>query len=127
MNRRSFLRKLVPTGPFEVAFPDEQEESVPPSFILRPVLSPKACLAYQGSICSSCREVCPEDAILFSAMLNPVILEDKCSGCHACIPVCPSLALSKGNHGEICSNETTDSCEPNLTGLDDLLGLEMYE
>ncbi len=53
-----------------------------------------SCLALHGVTCQSCREVCPESAIRFSPG-NPRPLLDtvQCSGCGACVAVCPVSAI----------------------------------
>jgi ferredoxin-type protein NapF len=52
------------------------------------------CVAHEGVICNSCKEPCIDDAILFNGMFNPIIDEDKCTGCGFCIARCPTQAIS---------------------------------
>ena len=56
-------------------------------------ISLDACVAHHGVICYSCKEPCIDDAILFNGMFNPVIDEDRCTGCGFCIPRCPVNAI----------------------------------
>jgi len=51
------------------------------------------CVAHHGVICNSCKEPCIDDAILFNGMFNPVIDENKCTGCGFCISRCPTQAI----------------------------------
>ncbi|CAD7048210.1 nitrate reductase [Pseudorhizobium endolithicum] len=56
------------------------------------------CLARHGIDCQACRDHCPTTAIRFRPRLGgpflPEIQEDACSGCGACISVCPVGAVS---------------------------------
>ncbi len=56
-------------------------------------ISIEGCVAHHGVICHSCKEPCIDDAILFNGMFNPVIDEDRCSGCGFCISRCPTQAI----------------------------------
>ncbi len=47
------------------------------------------CLAWNGTICQSCEDACPEEAIFFNNMKNPNIRKDVCTSCGFCILVCP--------------------------------------
>ena len=61
-----------------------------------------ACLARAGVVCQTCGDACPERAIRFPLRRGgpplPTTDEDRCTGCGACVPVCPAgaLALAKG-------------------------------
>ena len=57
------------------------------------MISIDACVAHHGVICYSCKEPCLDDAILFNGMFNPVIDDDKCTGCGFCISRCPTVAI----------------------------------
>ena len=57
-------------------------------------ISLEGCVAHHGVICSSCKEPCIDDAILFNGMFAPVIDEDRCTGCGFCISRCPTQAIS---------------------------------
>lgn len=56
-----------------------------------------ACLAKRGVACQSCGECCPEQAIRFRPRIGgpftPELNEDLCSGCGACLSVCPVNAI----------------------------------
>lgn len=57
-------------------------------------ISLEACVAHHGVICHSCKEPCIDDAILFSGLFNPVIDDEKCTGCGFCFSRCPTQAIS---------------------------------
>ncbi len=57
-------------------------------------ISTEGCVAHHGVVCFSCKEPCIDDAILFNGMFNPVIDEDKCTGCGYCLGRCPTQAIS---------------------------------
>ena len=52
------------------------------------------CVAHEGVICHSCKEPCIDDAILFNGMFNPIIDENRCTGCGFCISRCPTQAIN---------------------------------
>jgi len=68
----------------------------------------EACLNPQGVMCRSCQDSCEPEAILFlprrSVTAAPQIDSDLCSGCGACVSVCPSqairIAAEQENHDE---------------------------
>ncbi len=61
-------------------------------------IDPVACLAWHGTICSSCRDACLDNAIKFYGLFKPEITGE-CSGCGFCVAVCPSSAIGMG--GEV--------------------------
>lgn len=57
-----------------------------------------SCLALNFVDCQSCRDACPETAIRFrptrGGPFRPELDEDVCTGCGACLAVCPVGALA---------------------------------
>ena len=53
------------------------------------------CLIHTGVYCQNCRDACEEQAILFSPSPTtpPVINTAACTGCGACVSICPADAL----------------------------------
>ncbi len=49
-----------------------------------------ACLAHQGSTCSSCHERCPVPGAFSVVGGRPTVVEDVCTGCGVCAHVCPA-------------------------------------
>jgi len=58
----------------------------------------EACLARAGVVCQACGDACPERAIRFALRRGgpplPGVDEDRCTGCGACLPICPVGAIS---------------------------------
>jgi ferredoxin-type protein NapF len=57
------------------------------------------CIAFaKNVVCRGCGDACDAAAIRFSPRLGgaacPVILDERCTGCGACIPVCPASAIT---------------------------------
>ncbi|EGR0568990.1 ferredoxin-type protein NapF [Vibrio cholerae] len=56
------------------------------------------CLAQQQVECRSCQDACPEEAIHFALQIgrtaSPQVNSEQCSGCGACVSVCPSNAMT---------------------------------
>ena len=63
------------------------------------------CMAWNDTMCFSCKEPCLENAIKFEGIFRPQIIPDLCTGCGFCLNVCPSGAiqvfpLGRGNNEE---------------------------
>ena len=50
------------------------------------------CLAWNDTMCFSCKDPCFDDAIDFVGMFNPTI-NDNCTSCGFCVKVCPTQAI----------------------------------
>lgn len=53
-------------------------------------INPLKCLAWNGSICSSCKDACLCE-IGFAGMLYPEVID--CNGCGLCVSRCPTDAI----------------------------------
>lgn len=57
-----------------------------------------SCLAVQRVVCRSCGEICDERAIRFELRIGgaalPRLSIDRCTGCGACVGVCPVKAIA---------------------------------
>ncbi|MCC6714734.1 MAG: ferredoxin-type protein NapF [Gammaproteobacteria bacterium] len=89
----TFCRKCVDSCPAGV-FADPLSS---PAWSARATVS-AACLTRQGVYCSSCRDSCEAAAIRFppahGAVPRPRIDTERCTGCGACVAVCPSTAIA---------------------------------
>ncbi|AIB14886.1 ferredoxin (plasmid) [Azospirillum argentinense] len=57
-----------------------------------------SCLAINRVVCRSCRDACPESAIRFAlapgGVAVPVVENNACTGCGACLAACPADAVT---------------------------------
>lgn len=51
------------------------------------------CIAWNGTICNSCGDVCLTKAIQFFGMFRPTVEMNQCNGCGFCYSVCPTNAV----------------------------------
>jgi len=58
-----------------------------PEVLKQHLIDPEICIR-----CNTCEETCPVDAITHDAR-NYVVMADKCNGCMACVPPCPTGAI----------------------------------
>lgn len=76
---------------------DWQQRAEPPPESAVPRIE-AACIARQGVFCRSCGERCDPGAIRFRPMIGrppiPEIDAAACTGCGACVDVCPTHAVS---------------------------------
>jgi benzoyl-CoA oxygenase/reductase BoxA protein len=58
-----------------------------PEVIKQHLIDPEICIR-----CNTCEETCPVDAITHDSR-NYVVMADRCEGCMACVPPCPTGAI----------------------------------
>lgn len=56
-------------------------------------INQNSCLAWNKTMCFSCRDYCMEDAIEFTGLFNPKIIASKCINCGFCLISCPVNAI----------------------------------
>lgn len=75
-----------------------------PAWQVRAQIAEDACLVQLGVHCESCRDSCPEGAIVFRPRIGgppvPHIAGDDCTGCGACLGTCPVRAIALTQAGE---------------------------
>lgn len=64
------------------------------------------CLAYTGVFCISCQSSCTYQAIQRDRLSRPQMRTDVCTGCGACVSVCPVQAIG------VTQRNTTFSAQP---------------
>jgi len=67
-------------------------------WLIKATINMDACITNQQIICRSCEECCDVSAIKFipkiGGVSSPSLSADNCTGCGACISVCPSQAIA---------------------------------
>ncbi len=56
-------------------------------------LNQGTCMAWNGTICLSCQTACSYQAVSMDARSRPQIQADACTGCGACVGICPAKAI----------------------------------
>ncbi len=86
LNRRHFLR-----GNWREAMEDS-------SVALLQLTVADTCIAHAGVTCMACRDACDEDALRFrmqpGGISIPEPVDDLCTRCGDCQPVCPVAAIT---------------------------------
>lgn len=54
------------------------------------VIQGRLCLAYQGGMCFTCSERCPEPGAITTDKGIPTVHADLCTGCGVCYDLCPA-------------------------------------
>ncbi len=68
---------------------------------VKAMINMDSCITSQQVVCRSCEESCEVTAITFTPKLggvaSPALHTEDCTGCGACISVCPSQAITTQN------------------------------
>lgn len=87
LSRRAFLQGVW-----------KPSESIPDTHGEAPVIIGPECLALNRVVCRSCAEHCEAHAIHFrlapGGIAIPLLRPERCNGCGACIPACPTSAIT---------------------------------
>ncbi|WP_114395320.1 4Fe-4S binding protein [Oleisolibacter albus] len=98
LSRRALFTRALAPRPAVAAPAPPAEAEVPQLAVVT-----ARCLAENGAYCRTCDEACPEVAIRFHLLLQgrarAAVLAERCTGCGACLPVCPvgAITLSAGS------------------------------
>lgn len=92
-------------------------------------------LRHTSSTCKACQSACSHQAITFSES-QPIVQPSKCTGCGACVPVCPSAAVSlKGSDdsavfeqfkAQLASPVVTFSCSYAKKSKEETIGIGCF-
>jgi ferredoxin len=86
-SRRGFLTRFVkPAVQAKAALP-----ALPDGVNI--LLMTDKCIAWGKGLCDRCERVCPDDALFFVGMMNPRVIESRCSYCDLCVAACPVDAI----------------------------------
>lgn len=83
------FRRALKAGA-EGGFAPRPVPPAPPAGDLIAVIGGRLCLAYHEIACSVCVERCPVPGALVSDSGLPRVVPGLCTGCGACMPVCPA-------------------------------------
>ena len=76
---------------------EARSESFLPPWHIKASIDLNNCLSMNATICRSCGESCDDEAIKFNLKLGgiaePVLNTEACTGCGACLSVCPVQAV----------------------------------
>ena len=94
--RRDLLKRII--NPASWAGSDTEPAPVPAVPEFPPgqdiLLQKDECIAWGRGVCDRCGTACPENAIIFVGMLHPRIIDQRCTLCGDCVPVCPTQAIA---------------------------------
>lgn len=82
---RPFARHLKDDAP-----PSPSVEKLDDDTPRMAVIQGRFCLAYQGGVCFTCSERCPEPGAITTKQGIPTVHADLCTGCGICHDLCPA-------------------------------------
>ena len=75
------------------ACPLEHNQPEGPTRLGTALLDRQSCMAWNGVICLSCQSACDYRAVTMDPRGRPLIQTEACTGCGACVRVCPAKAI----------------------------------
>lgn len=91
MSRRGLFEALA--RPFARRKPGAEEKQPAPADGGGPrvaIIQGRFCIAYQGGMCFTCSEQCPEEGAITLDKGIPTVHADLCTGCGVCHDLCPA-------------------------------------
>lgn len=91
ISRRGLFEALV--RPFSRHLTDEEPDTTAPDgepVAKVAIIQGRFCLAYQGGMCFTCSERCPEPGAITTKNGIPTVHADLCTGCGICHDLCPA-------------------------------------
>ncbi len=96
-NNNSNKRMSNKREAFSESADEASSESFLPPWHIKASIDLNNCLSMNATICRSCGESCDDEAIKFNLKLGgiaePVLNTEACTGCGACLSVCPVQAV----------------------------------
>ncbi len=98
LSRGQFLARLLRpvqkavVPPFAALGPAGHPAALPAAPVTPPLAAiiARSCLAFQGSLCTTCLERCPVPGALIREGHVPRVVPHACTGCGVCAALCPS-------------------------------------
>ncbi len=91
-SRRKFLTRFIkPVTETVTQAKEDQSPALPDGVNI--LLKKDLCIAWGRGLCDRCNRVCPENALFFVGLMNPRIIDSRCTWCNLCVPVCPVDAI----------------------------------
>ncbi len=90
-SRRDFLSRFIKPVNGAAAQAKKPSPALPDGVNI--ILQQDLCIAWGCGLCDRCERVCPENALLFVGMMNPRVIDSRCTWCNLCAPVCPVDAI----------------------------------
>ncbi len=86
-SRREFLTRFIK--------PVTQAKTTSPAFPdgVNILLLKDQCIAWGRGICDRCNHVCQPHALLFVGLMNPRVMQSRCTYCNLCVEACPVDAI----------------------------------
>ena len=94
--RRDLILGRFPTTEHGVSMPPRSGPSSGSAGLA--LLARSACVAWNGVVCMSCVFSCDDRAIRMDERGRPAIVDEACTGCAACVDVCPTRAITVPIH-----------------------------
>ena len=88
ISRRGLFGALV--RPFARHLKEDESPPIDENAPRMAVIQGRFCLAYQGGVCFTCSERCPEPGAITTEMGIPTVHADICTGCGICHDLCPA-------------------------------------
>lgn len=90
ISRRGLFEALMRPVSRRLRDKEQVENTLPDDAPRVAIIQGRFCLAYQGSVCFTCSERCPEEDAITLDKGIPTVHADICTGCGVCHDLCPA-------------------------------------